>query len=158
MIIIIVYHYYRHGVKYTLPSRAVLAAIAIELLQLRCCGCCNGAVAAVAIALLQLLQVKQLWQLTFLLVCWQAQLGLQRVCIEWVLSCKPSSKQVFLRKLLKLRRANVTSLLANKALPLTMKASRNNPHPTFSNCKQSDVRSARFCLMTFRKKNNCILL
>ena len=36
--------------------------------------------------------------------------------------------------------------------PSLQKASRSNPHPTFSNCRRNDVTSVWLCLTTFRKK------
>ena len=47
--------------------------------------------------------------------------------------------------------------LAEHSLSLR-KASHSNPRPTFFNCMKSDIPSVSFCLTTFRKKTNCILL
>ena len=43
-------------------------------------------------------------------------------------------------------------------LPSLWKASRSDLQPTFLNCTHNYVTSVLFCLTTFRKKTNCILL
>ena len=42
--------------------------------------------------------------------------------------------------------------------PSLWQASRSNPRHNFSNCMQNDVTLVSFCLTTFHKRNNCILL